>query len=198
MKKIILILALCATFVTSTLAQVGEGEIPEATAPAVQQQAPPETEAPKQEPVKQEDCPPAVQTPMTPPLDDCPKEEPRIVHQSKNRTIVRYKTVNNRTVVREVDNRQLDKLRCDFAAYKREIDARFQMAKRYTDDKADQTYVKAVGTANRYTDRKVLELEKKLEPRLAAVEEQGNSLALILGVLGLLAVLGVVLRGLLR
>lgn len=206
MKKIILVLALCATFITSAFADetqqgqvVGSGEIPEATAPAQQsQQALPEKEAPKQEPVKQEDCPPAVQAPVTPPLDDCPKEEPRIVHQSKNRTIVRYMTVTNRTVVREVDNRQLDKLRCDFAAYKREIDARFQMAKSYTDDKADQAYVKSVGTSNRYTDAKVEGLRKELAPRLDAVEEQSNALALVALVLGIIALVGLILWGVTR
>lgn len=195
MKKIILILALCATFVTSAFAQVGEGEIPPdmptASAPVQQpQQAPPETEAPKQEePTPQEDCPPVqVQTPVTAP--DCPKEQPQVVHRTSTRTIVRYRTVNNRTIVREVDNRELEKLQDDFAAYKREINERFQLTKRYADAKADQAYEKAVGTSNRYTDQKVQELERKLEPRLVAVEEQGNSLALILGVLGILGLAG--------
>lgn len=202
MKKIILVLALCATFVTSAFADetqgqvVGSGEIPEATAQA-QQASPPQTpaEEPKQETVK-EDCPPVqVQAPVTPPADDCPKEEPRIVHQTSTRTIIRYKTVNNRTIVREVDNRELKKVMCELNA---RLDARFQMTKRYTDAKADQAYVGSVGTASRYTDAKVDGLRKELAPRLDAVEEQSNALALVALVLGIIALVGLIMWGITR
>lgn len=181
----ILLLALCAMFITTfAVAQggpVGEGEIPEATVPV--EQAPlPREQAPE---------PPPVQQPFPAPISgDSPTMEPEVLAQSGTRTTVRYRTVNNRTIVRQVDSGQLKKLQNDFAAYQREVDRRFQLTKEFATAKADKAYVMAVGTANRYTDRKVDALEKKLEPRLAAVEEQGNGLALVIGVLGILGLAG--------
>ncbi len=203
MKRILV--ALCAMFITSALAfaedpqgqVVGSGEMPEATAPLVQT---PTTEPHKQEPV-QEDATPVQETLSAPASGDSPKTEPEVLGQSGTMTIVRYRTVNNRTVVRQVDNRELKKLQSDFAAYQRQIDKRFALTKAYADAKAD----KARADANRYTDQKAGEankrvdaLDKKLEPRLAAVEEQGNGLALILGVLGILGIAGLFMAVLAR